>query len=79
MYLFFYIRKSSKDKKTGTIYRAVYENRTPIIRESLKISIPINLWDEKKQRVKENDSINYKHINYTLNQLQAQFLQSKSS
>ncbi len=76
MYLFFYIRKSSKDKKTGTIYRAVYESRTPIIRESLKISIPINLWDEKKQRVKDNDSINYQHINYTLNQLQAQFLQS---
>jgi len=76
VYLFFYIRKSSNDKKTGTIYRAVYENRTPIIRESLKISVPINLWDEKKQRVKENDSINYQHINYTLNQLQAQFLQS---
>jgi hypothetical protein len=41
----------------GTIYKAVYDDRTPISRDSLKITIPLKLWDDKKQNVRPNMEI----------------------
>ena len=51
MYQFFYIRKSAKDKTIGTIYEAVFDDRTPIRRVSLKLNIPLKLWDDKWARI----------------------------
>lgn len=78
MYQFFYIRKSQRDPKIGSICKAVFVDRTPISRVSLKITIPIKLWDNNKQRVKESELVNHKRINHTLDQLQAEFLQSNN-
>lgn len=78
MYQFFYIRKSQKDPKIGSICKAVFDDRTPISRVSLKITIPIKLWDNNKQRVKESELVNHRRINHTLDQLQAEFLQANN-
>ncbi len=76
MYQFFYIRKSAKDKTIGAIYEAVFDDRTPIRRASLKINIPIKLWDKKNECVKETDIVNYKHINHTIDNLKSDFLKA---
>jgi len=76
MYQFFYIRKQSSDPKTATIYKAVFDDRTPISRNSLKETIPVKLWDNKKQRVKETELVNYKRINHILDQHEADFLKA---
>lgn len=74
MYQFFFLRKSKSNSKIGTIYKAVYENRVAISRDSLKISIPLKYWDGKNQEVKVNHEIEYEKINYLLNQHKAEFL-----
>ncbi|WP_276344824.1 tyrosine-type recombinase/integrase [Aquirufa aurantiipilula] len=74
MYQFFYIRKSKSNSKIGIIYKAVYDNRTPISRDSLKISIPIKYWDDKKQEVKVHSEVEYEKINYLINQHKSEFL-----
>jgi integrase len=74
MYQFFYLRISGKDKTMGSICEAVFDDRTPIRRVSLKINIPVKLWDKRNQRVKENDQVNYQHINYTINKIKTDFL-----
>ena len=51
MYQFFFIRKSKSNPKMGTIYKAVYDDRTPISRDTLKITIPLKLWDKKNKRL----------------------------
>ncbi|MEI8099652.1 MAG: hypothetical protein WCG74_12490, partial [Sediminibacterium sp.] len=79
MYQFFYIRKSAKDKTIGTIYEAVFDDRTPIRRVSLKLNIPLKLWDDKNQRVKESDTIPSAQYNHTINQLRLEFLQSNET
>jgi site-specific recombinase XerD len=58
----------------GTIYKAVYDDRKPISRDSLKISIPLKLWDEKRQQVRQSAEIEYEKINYLLNQHKSNFL-----
>lgn len=79
MYQFFYIRRSAKDKTIGTIYEAVFDDRTPIRRVSLKITLPVKLWEVKQQRVKESDTINHVQYNHTINQLRLEFLQSNQT
>jgi len=79
MYQFFFIRRSPKDKKIGTIYEAIFDDRTPIRRMSLKIKLPVKLWDEKKQMVKESDSINHIQFNHIINQLRLDFLKSNKT
>lgn len=74
MYQFFYIRKSISDSRVGTIYRAVYDDRTPISRDSLKIRIPIKLWDEKRQEVRRSSDVEYEKFNYIINQHKSNFL-----
>jgi site-specific recombinase XerD len=74
MYQFFYIRKSKNNPKIGTIYKAVYDDRTPISRDSLKIRIPIKLWDEKKQQVRVSIDIDHERYNFILNQHKSDFL-----
>ena len=74
MYQFFFLRKSKSNSKIGTIYKAVYDNRVAISRDSLKISIPFKHWDGKNQEVKVNHEIEYEKINYLLNQHKAEFL-----
>ena len=74
MYQFFFLRKSKSNSKIGTIYKAVYDNRVAISRDSLKISIPLKYWDGKNQEVKVNHEIEYEKINYLLNQHKAEFL-----
>jgi len=74
MYQFFFLRKSKSNPKMGTIYKAVYDDRKPISRDSLKISIPIKLWDDKRQQVRQSGDIEFERINYTLNQHKAVFL-----
>ncbi len=74
MYQFFYLRKSKSNPKMGTIYKAVYADRTPISRDSLKISIPLKLWDEKRQQVRQSAEIEHEKINYLLNQHKSNFL-----
>jgi integrase len=58
----------------GTIYKAVYDDRKPISRDSLKISIPIKLWDEKRHLVKQSAEIEHEKINFLLNQHKSNFL-----
>jgi integrase len=58
----------------GTIYKAVYDDRKPISRDSLKISIPLKLWDEKRQQVRQSGEIEHEKINYLLNQHKSNFL-----
>ena len=74
MYQFFFIRKSKSNPKMGTIYKAVYDDRKPISRDSLKISIPLKLWDEKRQQVRQSAEIEHEKINYLLNQYKSNFL-----
>ncbi len=74
MYQFFFIRKSKSNPKMGTIYKAVYDDRKPISRDSLKISIPLKLWDEKRQEVRQTAEIEYEKINFQLNQHKSNFL-----
>lgn len=74
MYQFFFIRKSKSNPKMGTIYKAVYDDRKPISRDSLKISIPLKLWDEKRQQVRQSSEIEHEKINYLLNQHKSNFL-----
>jgi hypothetical protein len=74
MYQFFFLRKSKSNSKIGTIYKAVYDNRVAISRDSLKVSIPLKYWDAKNQEVKVNHEIEYEKINYLLNQHKAEFL-----
>lgn len=74
MYQFFFLRKSKSNSKIGTIYKAVYDNRVAISRDSLKISIPLKYWDGKNQEVKVNHEIEYEKINYLLNQHKGEFL-----
>ena len=74
MYQFFYLRKSKSNSKLGTIYKAVYDNRIAVNRDSLKVSIPLKYWDRKNQEVKVNQEIDYEKINYLLNQHKANFL-----
>jgi hypothetical protein len=71
---FFYIRKSKNDPKTGTIYKAVYDDRIPISRDSIKIKIPIKYWDDKKQQVRASMEIDYEKYNFILNQYKSDFL-----
>ena len=71
---FFYIRKSKNDPKTGTIYKAVYDDRTPISRDSLKIKIPIKYWDDKKQQVRASMEIDHEKYNFIINQYKSDFL-----
>jgi len=71
---FFYIRKSKNDPKTGTIYKAVYDDRTPISRDSIKIKIPIKYWDDKKQQVRASMEIDHEKYNFILNQYKSDFL-----
>jgi len=58
----------------GIIYKAVYDDRKPISRDSLKISIPVRLWDDKKQQVRQSVDIEFERINYILNQHKSAFL-----
>lgn len=58
----------------GTIYKAIYDERKPISRDSLKISIPLKLWDEKRQQVRQSAEIEHEKINYLLNQHKSNFL-----
>ncbi len=58
----------------GTIYKAVYDDRKPISRDSLKISIPLKLWDEKRQQVRQSSEIEHEKVNYLLNQHKSNFL-----
>jgi hypothetical protein len=58
----------------GTIYKAVYDDRTPISRDTLKITIPLKLWDDKKQKVRPNMEIDHEKYNYILNQHKSDFL-----
>ena len=74
MYQFFYIRKSKSNSKIGTIYMAVFDKRTPVSRNSLKISIPIKYWDDKRQEVKVHHEVEHEKINYLLNQHKSEFL-----
>ena len=74
MYQFFFIRKSKSNPKMGTIYKAVYDDRKPISRDSLKISIPLKLWDEKRQQVRQSSEIEHEKVNYLLNQHKSNFL-----
>ena len=71
---FFFIRKSKNDPKTGTIYKAVYDDRTPISRDSLKIKIPIKYWDDKRQQVRVSMEIDHEKYNFILNQHKSDFL-----
>jgi integrase len=73
MYQFFYLRKSKSNSRNGTIYKAVYDDRKPISRDSLKITIPIKLWDEKKQEVRPNLQYDYNKYNFILNQHKSNF------
>ena len=50
----------------GTIYKAVYDDRTPISRDTLKITIPLKLWDDKKQKVRPNMEIDHEKYNYII-------------
>ena len=79
MYQFFYLRQSDKNPKMGTIYRAVYDDRTAVLRKSLKITIPGSLWDDKNQRVKECVDCDYQLFNHHLNDLELEFLQSNNN
>ena len=74
MHQFFYLRKSKSNSKLGTIYKAVYDSRIAISRDSLKLSVPLKYWDRKNQVVKVNQEIEYEKINYLLNQHKADFL-----
>lgn len=74
MHQFFYLRKSKSNSKLGVIYKAVYDSRIPISRDSLKVSVPLKYWDRKNQEVKVNQEIEYEKINYLLNQHKADFL-----
>ena len=74
MYQFFSIRKSKSDPKKGTIYRSVYEDRTPVSRDSLKITIPVRLWDKKKQEVRNSPEIDFEKMNFVINQFKLDFL-----
>ena len=74
MYQFFYLRKSKSDEKVGTLYKAVYDDRIPISRDSLKIRIPIKLWDEKRQEVRRSSDFDYEKFNYIINQHKSNFL-----
>ena len=58
----------------GTIYKAVYDDRTPISRDTLKITIPLKLWDEKRQQVRQSSEIEHEKVNYLLNQHKSNFL-----
>ena len=78
MYQFFYIRKQSSEPKMATIYKAVFDDRTPISRTSLKEIIPIKLWDNKNQRVKETEQVNYERINHMLDKYEADFLNANN-
>ena len=53
---------------------AVFDKRTPISRNSLKISIPIKYWDDKRQEVKVHHEVEHEKINYLLNQHKSEFL-----
>lgn len=79
MYQFFYIRKSQKDKTVGTIYEAVFDDRTPIRRVSLQIKIPIKSWDKTNEKVKESETIPYAKYNKTINDLKAEFLKANET
>ena len=74
MHQFFYLRKSKSNSKIGVIYKAVYDSRIPISRDSLKVSVPLKYWDRKNQEVRVNQEIEYEKINYLLNQHKADFL-----
>ncbi|MFC2110544.1 tyrosine-type recombinase/integrase [Bacteroidota bacterium] len=51
--LSYYIRPSSKNKTIATINLSYsWEKKSPPFRKSLKLSIPVKSWDEKKQRLK---------------------------
>lgn len=74
MYQFFYLRNLKSKPRWATICRAVYDDRTPIIRESLKIQIPIKAWDANQQIVKSNNEVDVEGINFIINQHKATFL-----
>jgi site-specific recombinase XerD len=58
----------------GTIYRSVYDNRIPVSRDSLKITIPVRLWDKKKQEVRNSPEIDFEKMNFVINQFKLDFL-----
>ncbi len=58
----------------GTIYKAIYDDRTPISRDSLKIKIPIKYWDDKRQQVRASMEIDHEKYNFILNQYKSDFL-----
>ena len=64
MHQFFYLRKSKSNSKIGVIYKAVYDSRIPISRDSLKLSVPLKYWDRKNQVVKVNQEIGAGAGNY---------------
>ena len=59
MYQFFSLRKSQKDKNTGTIIESIFDDRTPISRKSIGYKIPVRLWDGNNEKVKENNEIDF--------------------
>jgi integrase len=75
MYQFFYLRKLKGKPKWATICRAVYDDRTPIVRESLKLKIPIKSWDNDQQRVRRSDEVDFERINYVINKYKSEFLE----
>lgn len=75
MYQFFYLRNLKSKPKWATICRAVYDDRTPVIRESLKMKIPIKCWDEDQQRVRKTEEVDFERINYVINKYKSEFLE----
>jgi len=53
MYQFFSLRKSQKDKNTGTIIESIFDDRTPVSRKSIGYKIPVKLWDANNEIVKD--------------------------
>ncbi len=75
MYQFFSLRKSQKDKNTGTIIESIFDDRTPISRKSIGYKIPVRLWDGNNEKVKENNEIDFILINSRIQMLKDIFIQ----
>ncbi|MEY2940904.1 MAG: hypothetical protein RJA67_589 [Bacteroidota bacterium] len=75
MYQFFSLRKSQKDKNTGTIIESIFDDRTPVSRKSIGYKIPVKLWDGNNEKVKVNEEVDYILINSRIQMLKNQFSQ----
>jgi integrase len=73
MYQFFSIRKSQKDRNTGTIIESIFDDRTPISRKSIGFKIPMKHWDKNNEKVKVNDEIDHVLINGRIQMLKDVF------